>query len=97
MTTPLLIQASNHAHIAILSPISNVRPFSAYPVMETEFWDHLYVSAKNPLTAPEVLKSMQLIEQEPCIDNLRIYGCVVTAKTLANQTINVVKPGTYLN
>ena len=97
MTTQLLIQAANHAHIAILTNIIDARPFSAYPVMETEFWDHLYASAKHPHTAAEVLKSMQLIEQEPCIDNPRIYGCVVTAKKLANQTINVVKPGIYLN
>lgn len=74
----VLKNASRIANKAKLAK-AHTEVFSAYPVFESEFWEAIYKAAKQPKTAPEVLRAMQAIQEEPCIENDRVYGCVRTA------------------
>lgn len=82
----VLKNASRIANKAKLAK-ANTEVFSAYPVFESEFWETIYKAAKQPKTAPEVLQAMQAIQEEPCIENDRVFRCVSTAITHAKLAL----------
>ena len=57
--------------------------YSQYPVHEMEFWNNLFAFAKNPNTAQQVLNEIGDIENEPCIENDRVFRNVQHARNLA--------------
>ena len=82
----ILNQAAKAAHIAILSQ-KNSQRYSQFPVHETEFWESLFNFAKSSKTAKRVLEEISIIEDEPCIENDRVFRNVQTARRLARLTL----------
>lgn len=86
----VLVQATKATHIHRLQSLRNSpnadRQYSKYPVHETEFWASLLASAKNPKLARKVLDEIGVIENEPCIENERVYRSVQMIKSTATLT-----------
>jgi hypothetical protein len=82
----ILNQAAKAAHLAILTQKSTQR-YSQFPVHETEFWESLFNFAKSAKTAKKVLDEISVIEEEPCIENDRVFRNVQTARRLARLTL----------
>lgn len=78
----ILAQASKAAHQARLRETATQR-YSEYPVHETEFWTAIFKAAQSHKTAQEVIDEMRIIEEEPCIDNERVFRNVRTAIRMA--------------
>lgn len=82
----ILNQAAKAAHQARLNATESQR-YSAYPVHETEFWSTIFKAAQNSKTAQLVIAAMSIIEEEPCIDNERVFRNVQTATRLARVAL----------
>lgn len=78
----ILKQAAKAAHQARLIETESQR-YSAYPVHETEFWTAIFKAAQNRKIAQNVIDEMRILEEEPCIDNDRVFRNVQTATRLA--------------
>lgn len=80
--------AAKAAHQSVLEqPQDGQQRYSKFPVHEQEFWDSLYALAKNPATAQQVLSEIGEIENEPCIENERVFRAVRHARTLARLAL----------
>ncbi|WP_219118493.1 hypothetical protein [Janthinobacterium sp. UMAB-56] len=79
----ILTQSAIAAHQAKLVQPQEGQRYSQYPVHEMEFWNNLFAFAKNPNTAQQVLNEIGDIENEPCIENDRVFRNVQHARNLA--------------
>ena len=79
----ILTQSAIAAHQAKLVQPQEGQRYSQYPVHEMEFWNNLFAFAKNPNTAQQVLNEIGDIENEPCIENDRVFRNVQHARILA--------------
>lgn len=84
----VLAQASKAAHQSILAqPQDGQQRYSQFPVHELEFWEALFDLAKSPMTAQQVLDEIGVIEDEPCIENDRVFRNVRHARSLAKLAL----------
>lgn len=83
----ILNQATKAAHKATLIQKTNHQRYSCFPVHEAEFWLAIFDFAKKSKTAQKVLDEISKIEDEPCIENDRVFRSVQTAKALARLTL----------
>lgn len=83
----ILNKASREALRAKLTPKANTQRYSQYPVHETEFWSVIFSAAKSAKTAQKVLEEISMIEEEPCIENERVWNNVMMAKSLARLAL----------
>lgn len=79
----ILTQSAISAHQAILKQSQEGQRYSLYPVHELEFWNRLFAFAKKTATAQQVLDEIGEIENEPCIENDRVFRNVQQARNLA--------------
>jgi hypothetical protein len=79
----ILTQSAIAAHQAILKQPQDGQRYSLYPVHELEFWNRLFAFAKKPASAQQVLDEIGEIENEPCIENDRVFRNVQQARSLA--------------
>lgn len=83
----ILNKATEAAHQAKLKANANFQRYSQFPVHDAEFWEEVFKAAKTLKSASKVLREIQIIENEPCIDNERVWRNVCTAKSLASLTL----------
>lgn len=83
----ILTQAAKAAHQAKLAQHKDAQRYSQYPVHELEFWQKLFAFAKSPKTAQKVLDEIGAIENEPCIENDRVFNNVRAARNLAKLAL----------
>lgn len=79
----ILTQSAIAAHQAILQQPQDGQRYSLYPVHELEFWNRLFAFAKQRANAQQVLDEIGEIENEPCIENERVFRNVQQARNLA--------------
>ena len=83
----ILKQATKAAHLKKLSPKAPGQRFSEFPVHESDFWGAIFAMAEDIETAQEVINAMNIIENEPCVENERVYNCIQRARSIANLTL----------
>lgn len=83
----ILKQAAKAAYQKTLAKPEDAQRYSIYPVHEQEFWAKLFDFAKNPATAKKVLDEICEIENEPCIENDRVFNNARQARTIARLTL----------
>jgi hypothetical protein len=83
----ILTQSAIAAHQAILEQPQDGQRYSQYPVHELEFWQRLFTFAKNPASAQQVLDEIGDIENEPCIENDRVFRNVQQARKMAKLAL----------
>ena len=83
----VLTQAAKAAHQSILEQPQDGQRYSKFPVHELEFWEKLFVLAKSPITAQQVLDEIGDIENEPCIENERVFRNVQQARSFARLAL----------
>jgi hypothetical protein len=83
----ILTQSAIAAHQAILDQPQDGQRYSQYPVHELEFWQRLFAFAKNPVTAQQVLDEIGDIENEPCIENDRVFRNVQQVRKMAKLAL----------
>lgn len=83
----VLIKASKAAHQSILAQPQDGQRYSKFPVHELEFWTTLFALAKSADTAQQVLDEIGEIENEPCIENERVFRNVQTARNFAKLAL----------
>ena len=83
----ILNQSAIAAHQAILGQPQDGQRYSQYPVHELEFWNSLFAFAKNAATAQQVLDEIGDIENEPCIENDRVFRNVQQARKFAKLAL----------
>lgn len=83
----VLIHAAKAAQKAKLVQPSHSQRYSSYPVHDGEFWGALFKFAKSAKTAQKVLDEISQIEEEPCIENDRVWNNVRAAKSMARLTL----------
>lgn len=83
----ILNQSAIAAHQAILDQPQEGQRYSRYPVHELEFWQRLFAFAKSPATAQQVLDEIGAIENEPCIENDRVFRNVQQVRKMAKLAL----------
>lgn len=83
----ILTQATRAALQATLDQPDGAQRYSQFPVHEQEFWKELFAAARDPKKAQEVIDGLALIEDEPCIDNDRVWRNVVAVRATAKMTL----------
>lgn len=85
----VLEKAAKDAHTQKLAALATGtgQRYSRYPVHEQEFWISLEKAAKNPKTAQSVLDHIVEIEEEPCIENPRVFRVVQATKQYAKLAL----------
>lgn len=83
----ILTQAAKAAHQAMLAQPEDAQRYSQFPVHELEFWQKLFAFAKSPKTAQKVLEEICLIENEPCIENDRVFNNVRAVRNYARLAL----------
>jgi hypothetical protein len=83
----VLIQAAKAAHQSILEQPQDGQRYSKFPVHELEFWTALFALAKSSTTAQQVLDEIGDIENEPCIENDRVFRNVQQARSFARLAL----------
>jgi hypothetical protein len=83
----ILTQATKAALQATLNQPANAQRYSMFPVHEQEFWEALFSAARDPKQAQEDVNGLALIEDEPCIDNDRVWSNVRAVKAVAKTTL----------
>lgn len=87
----VLVKATKATHLKKIAALRNSpkadNQYSKYPVHETEFWSSLIADAKNPKLARKVLDEIGEIENEPCIENERVFRAVQMVKNTAKLTL----------
>lgn len=83
----ILTQSAIAAHQAILDQPQEGQRYSLYPVHELEFWERLFAFAKKPATAQQVLDEIGEIENEPCIENDRVFRNVQQVRKMAKLAL----------
>lgn len=85
----ILTQATKAALQATLNQPANAQRYSQFPVHEQEFWKALFEAARDSKQAQEVIDGLSLIEEEPCIENDRVWRNVRAVKAVAKTTLLV--------
>lgn len=83
----VLTQASKAAHQSILEQPQDGQRYSKFSVHELEFWQKLFALAKSPITAQVVLDEIGEIENEPCIENERVFRNVQQTRSFARLAL----------
>lgn len=83
----ILTQSAIAAHQAKLDQPQEGQRYSQYPVHAVEFWSKLFAFAKNQATAKQVLAEIGDIENEPCIENERVFRNVQHARKTAKLAL----------
>lgn len=83
----VLTQAAKAAHQSILEQPQDDQRYSKFPVHELEFWQKLFALAKSPISAQKVLNEIDEIENEPCIENERVFHNVRQARSLTKLAL----------
>jgi hypothetical protein len=83
----ILTQATKAALQATLNQPAHAQRYSQFPVHEQEFWQALFEAARDPKQAQQVIDGLALIEDEPCIDNDRIWRNVRAVRSTAKMTL----------
>jgi hypothetical protein len=83
----VLTQAAKAAHQSVLDQPQGNQRYSKFPVHELEFWKELFALAKSPTTAQKVLDEIGNIEDEPCIENERVFRNVQQARSFARLAL----------
>lgn len=83
----VLTKAARAAHNATLAQVGGAKRYSQFPVHEAAFWEQVFVFAKDPKKARKVLDELQFIEDEPCIENDRVWNNVRTARSIARLAL----------
>lgn len=83
----ILTHSAIAAHQAILDQPREGQRYSLFPVHELEFWNRLFKFAKDPATAQAVLDEIGEIENEPCIENDRVFRNVQQARKMAKLSL----------
>ena len=83
----ILTQSAKAAHQSKLAQPTDGQRYSQYPVHELEFWEKLFAFAKKRATAQQVLDEIGDIENEPCIENDRVFNNVRHARNLAKLAL----------
>lgn len=85
----ILTQATKAALQATLNQPANAQRYSQFPVHEQEFWQALFEAARDPKQAQHVIDGLAIIEDEPCIENDRVWRNVRAVKAVAKTTLLV--------
>jgi hypothetical protein len=85
----ILTQATKAALQATLYQPANAQRYSQFPVHEQEFWKALFEAVRDPKQAQNVIDGLAIIEDEPCIDNDRVWRNVRGVKAVAKTTLLV--------
>jgi hypothetical protein len=83
----ILTQATKAALQATLNQPADAQRYSQFPVHEQEFWAVLFASARDPKTARQVIDELSVIEEEPCIENDRVWRNVIAVRSTAKMTL----------
>jgi hypothetical protein len=83
----ILTQSAIAAHQIILDQPQDGQRYSLFPVHELEFWNRLFAFAKNAATAQQVLDEIGEIENEPCIENDRVFRNVQQTRKFAKLAL----------
>jgi hypothetical protein len=83
----VLTQAAKAAHRSILEQPQDGQRYSKFPVHELEFWQELFALAKSPISAKKVLDKIGEIENEPCIENERVFHNVRQTRSLTKLAL----------
>jgi len=83
----ILTQATKAALQATLNQPADAQRYSQFPVHEQEFWEALFTAARDPEQAKQVLDEINIIEDEPCIDNDRVWRNVRAVRSTAKMTL----------
>lgn len=83
----ILNKAATAAHTVILKQTEGAQSYSQYPVHESAFWEAIFTAAKDPKKARKVLKELEHIEAEPCIENERVFHNVRNARSMARMAL----------
>ena len=83
----ILTQATKAAFQATLDQPDGVQRHSLFPVHAQEFWTKLFELARDPQQAQQVLDELSLIEDEPCIENDRVWRNVRAVRSTAKMTL----------
>lgn len=82
----ILTQATKAAFQATLDQPAGAQR-SLFPVHAQEFWTKLFDLARDPKNAQQVLDELSLIEDEPCIENDRVWRNVRAVRSTAKMTL----------
>lgn len=83
----ILTEATKAALQATLNQPAGAQRYSQFPVHEQEFWKSLFTAARDPKKARQVLDELTVIEEEPCIDNDRVWRNVLAVRSTARMTL----------
>jgi hypothetical protein len=83
----ILTQATKAAFQATLDQPAGVQRYSQFPVHAQEFWKALFDLARDPEKAQQVLDELNHIEDEPCIENDRVWRNVLAVRSTAKMTL----------
>jgi hypothetical protein len=83
----ILTQATKAAFQATLDQPAGAQRYSLFPVHAQEFWTKLFDLARDPKKAQQVLDELNLIEDEPCIENDRVWRNVRAVRSTARMTL----------
>jgi hypothetical protein len=83
----ILTQATRAALQATLNQPAGAQRYSQFPVHEQEFWEVLFASARDPKKAQQIIDELTTIEEEPCIDNDRVWRNVNAVRATARMTL----------
>ncbi len=83
----ILTRSAIESHQVKLVQKQDGQRYSQYPVHEMEFWNVLFAHAKDPKTAQQVLDEIGDIENEPCIENDRVFNNVRSARAMAKLAL----------
>lgn len=83
----ILTQATKAALQATLNQPAGAQRYSQFPVHEHEFWEVLFAAARDPKKAQQVIEELITIEDEPCIDNDRVWRNVRAVRSTAKMTL----------
>lgn len=78
--------ATNNRVLAARTSANHER-FSSFPVLESDFWEKVFVLAKDRKAAGSVLNDMKKLETQPCAENDRVMRCIDTATKMAQRTL----------
>jgi hypothetical protein len=83
----ILTQAAKAAFQATLDQPAGVQRYSQFPVHAHEFWKEMFELARDPKKAQQVLDELNHIEDEPCIENDRVWRNVLAVRSVAKMTL----------
>lgn len=83
----ILTAATKAAFQATLNQPEGAQRYSQFPVHAQEFWSSLFAAARDPKQAQQVIDELNTIEDEPCIENDRVWRNVRAVRSTAKMTL----------